>query len=238
MPTQKLYLDDAYAKEGTGIATKVEFTDLVVDKTVFVPTGDGQPNDRGEVVIDGKKYVIADAWNDGESIHLMSQYDSYPSDTVGKKVDQIVDWEARYLHMRFRTALFILQGIAYSDYSSLCRINQTYDDSAWIDVYKDDLTEQVVNEILEKADSIVSSGPEVQTRALSRDQFKESDQLMKITKGKVPDLDKIRVTKVGDLPEFPDSGTQVKKASEVGKINVKTSTTKGKLNIRLSVTLS
>ncbi len=238
MPTEKLYLEDAYAKEGAGIATKVEFTDLVVDKSVFVPTGDGQPNDKGEVVIEGKKYVIADAWNDGESIHLMSLYDSYPSDIVGKKVEQIIDWDARYLHMRFRTALFILQGIAYSEYSSTCRINQTYDDSAWIDIYKDNLTEEVVNEIVEKANAIVSSDAEVKTRFVTREEFKASEQLMEVSRGKIPDADRIRVTKVGDLPEAPDIGTQVKKASEVGKIKVKTSTTKGKLNIRLSVSLS
>lgn len=238
MPTQKMYLDDAYVKEGIGIATKVEFTDLVVDKTVFVPTGDGQPNDRGEVVIDGKKYVIADAWYDGDSIHLMSQYDSYPSDTVGKQVDQLIDWNARYLHMKFRTALFLLQGIAYRDFSSLCRINQTYDDSAWIDVYNDDLTEEVVNALLNKANEIVSSGLDVQTHLVSRDEFKASEQLMKVSKGQVPDAEMIRVTKIGDLPEFPDSGTQVKNTSEIGKISAKTSTTKGKLNIRLSITLS
>lgn len=238
MPTLRIYNDDPYIKEGTGTATFVEFTDLVVDKTVFVPTGDGQPNDRGEVTIDGRKYVIAEAWNDGESIHLMSQYDPYPTDTVGKKVDQVIDWNARYLHMRFRTALFLLEGVAFSDYSSQCRINQTYDDSAWIDVYKEDLTEEIVNSISEKAKSMVASGINVVTRTVSRDEFKNSEHLMKITKGRVPDFEQIRLTKIGDLPEFPDSGTQVKNTSEVGTINVKTSTSKGKLNIRLAITLS
>ncbi len=237
MPTERLYIYDQYAKEGSGTATKVEFTDLVVDKTIFVPTGDGQPNDRGDVMIDGKKYIIVDAWNDGESIHLMS-LDTYPVDIIGKEVQQIIDWNVRYIHMRFRTALFIMQGIAFKDYGSAFRINETYDDSAWIDIYKDDLTEEVVNAILEKAREIVSSGIEVKSRFVSREEFSASEHLMKLVKGRVPDFDKIKLTQISDYPEFPDMGTQVKNTSEVGTINVKTTLVKGKLNNRLSISLT
>ncbi|EQD29357.1 Alanyl tRNA synthetase second additional domain protein, partial [mine drainage metagenome] len=188
MVTERSYVEDPYAKEGTGKAVKVEFTDLVVDRTVFVPTGDGQPNDRGDVIIDGKKYVIVDAWNDGESIHLMS-LDTYPTDIIGKEVKQLIDWNVRYLHMRFRTALYIMQGIAYKDYSANCRINQTYDDSAWIDVYLDNLTEDTVNEILAKARSIVEASLDISSRFTSREEFQASAELMAFTKGKVPDFE-------------------------------------------------
>lgn len=237
MVTERSYVEDPYAKEGTGKAVKVEFTDLVVDRTVFVPTGDGQPNDRGDVIIDGKKYVIVDAWNDGESIHLMS-LDTYPTDIIGKEVKQVIDWNVRYLHMRFRTALYIMQGIAYKDYSANSRINQTYDDSAWIDIYLDNLTEDTVNEILGKARSIVEGSSDIRTRFVSRQEFQASAELMDFTKGKVPDFEKIKLVKISDYPEFPDMGTQVKNTAEVGTINVKTTLVKGKINNRLSLSLS
>jgi alanyl-tRNA synthetase len=237
MVTERSYIEDPYAKEGTGKAVKVEFTDLVVDKTVFVPTGDGQPNDRGDVIIDDKKYIIVDAWNDGESIHLMS-LDTYPTDIIGKEVRQVIDWNVRYLHMRFRTALYILQGIAYMDYSANSRINQTYDDSAWIDIYLDDLTEETVNAILSKARAIVESSLELKTRFVTKSEFQASSELMSATKAKVPDFERIKLVKIGDYPEFPDMGTQVRNTSEVGTINIKTTLVKGKINNRLNITLS
>ncbi|MCL4451717.1 MAG: alanyl-tRNA editing protein [Candidatus Thermoplasmatota archaeon] len=237
MLTERSYIEDPYAKEGKGKAVKVEFTDLVVDKSVFVPTGDGQPNDRGDVIIDDKKYVIVDAWYDGEGIHLMS-LDTYPTDIIGKEVNQVIDWNIRYLHMRFRTALYILQGIAVKDYSANCRINQTYDDSAWIDIYLDNITEDTVNAILEKARAIVKASVELKTRFVTKAEFQASSELMAVTKGKVPDFEKIKLVKIQDYPEFPDMGTQVRNTSEVGVINIKTTLVKGKINNRLSITLS
>jgi len=236
MQTERLYLADPYATEGVGRATKVEFTDLVVDKSIFVPTGDGQPNDKGNVMIDGKNYIIVDTWYDGESIHLMS-LDTYPVDIIGKEVKQLIDWKVRFQHMKFRTALFILQGIAYRDYGSACRINQTYDDSAWIDIYIENLTNEIVNDILEKAKGVVSSAVPVQQRFVTREEFSKIPELMKISKGKVPDFERVKLTKISDLPEFPDMGTQVKNTSEVGTIEIKTTLVKGKLNNRLNISL-
>ncbi|MHB8396162.1 MAG: alanyl-tRNA editing protein [Thermoplasmataceae archaeon] len=237
MTTELLYLNNPYSTQCESKATFVEFTDLVVDRSMFVPSIDGQPNDKGEVVINGKKYPIIDTWWDGKWVHLMS-HDTYPQDIVGQTVYQNIDWEIRHIHMRFRTALFILAGIAFRDYGAGTRINETYDDNAWIDVIADEITEEMVKTLESKANAFVAQKLDVTNRVLSKKEFEENPSLMAFSKGKVPDKENTRVCEIGDLPLQPDMGTQVKNTGEVGNIVIKTSLVKGKINKRLTITLS
>ena len=57
--------------------------------------------------------------------------------------------------MRFRTAMFIISGLAYKFYNAKSRISQTYDDKAWVDLYIDNITEDIVKNITEEANKIV-----------------------------------------------------------------------------------
>ena len=79
---------------------------------------------------------------------------------------------------------------------------------------------------------------QLKTRFVTKAEFQASSELMAVTKGKVPDFEKIKLVKIQDYPEFPDMGTQVRNTSEVGNINIKTTLVKGKINNRLSITLS
>ena len=236
MGTEKLYLDDPYLTEAEGTVQMVEFTDLTVYRSVFFPTIEGQPNDKGDVIIDGKKYLIVDSWIDGLWIHLMS-LDTYPQDLAGKTVKQVINWDIRYGHMKHRTALFIIGGIAFRDYGCSIRINQTYEDHAWIDVMVDDITEDMVKKLESEANEIVSSGIDVETTYISKEEFSSDRKLVDFVRGKIPDYERIRLTKIDGLPAMPDLGTQVKNTKEVGKIAIKTTLVKGKINKRLIINL-
>ncbi len=238
MQTDLLYLKDPYQKEGMGTVKFFEFTDLVVDKSVFYPTGDGQPNDRGKVIIEGKEYVIVDTWNDGTDVHLMS-HDTFPDGTKGKEVHQIIDWDVRYAHMRFRTALKIITGMVYSKYGATTRINQTYDDQAWVDIeMNEDLSEAMVKELQDEANSFVEKNLDVKFEYMPKPEFMKDSELMKISKSRVPDFDTIRIMKIEGLPPQPEFGTDVHKTGEIGKIEFKTTMVKGKISKRLNVFLS
>ena len=140
--------------------------------------------------------------------------------------------------MKFRTALKILSGLVYKLYGSTTRINQTYEDQAWFDFEtKEEITEEFVKKLEEEANRIVESNIPVEFTYVSRDEFAKNEELMKISKGKVPDKDRIRLVKIGDLPLQPDFGTNVDKTGEVGKIEFKTSLIKGKINSRITVFL-
>lgn len=236
MDTQLLYLEDQYLKECDGKVIFFEFTDLIVDKTVFYPTGEGQPNDRGKVIIGGKEYAIVDTWQDGTNVHLMS-HDTFPDDVLGKPVHQVIDWNVRYAHMKFRTALRIISGLAFKLFNATTRINQTYDDQAWIDLEIPEVTEEMIKDLEERANKVVSDGVEVKTEFVSKEEFMKDENLMKISKSRVPDFDSIRLVSIDELPLQPEIGTNVKNTREIGKIEFKTSLVKGKISNRITVLL-
>ena len=237
MKTELLYQADPFRKECDGKVVFVEFTDLIVDSTVLYPTGDGQPNDKGSVSIDGKDYEIVDTWQDCTWVHLIS-LDTYPQNIVGKIVHQKVNWDVRYIHMRFRTALYIIGGLAYKQMGATVRINETYDDQAWIDLNFDgEFTDEQLRKLESDANAIVQGNYEVKYSYVTREQFTSDPEMVRINKGKIPDYDKIRMVKIDDLPIQHDIGTQVAKTGEVGKIVFKPTLVKGKLSKRVTITL-
>lgn len=236
MDTKLLYLEDQYKKEAAGKALWHEFTDLILDETIFYPTSEGQPNDRGKVFIDGNEYIIVDTWSDGESIHLIS-HDTFPDNINGKDVKQVLDWDARYLHMRFRTALKVLSGLAYKLYGATTRINQTYDDQAWMDLELDDITKEQVEELFAEANKLVKSKKDTSFSYLSREDFMKNEEMMKICKARVPDYDQIRIMHLDGAPDQLEFGTNVKNTEEVGEIEFKTNLVKGKISRRINITL-
>ncbi|CAC11640.1 conserved hypothetical protein [Thermoplasma acidophilum] len=236
MKTKALYLDDSYATEGTGTAIFVEFTDMKVDQSIFYPTTFGEPNDTGKVIIDGKEYQIVDTIYDGEYIHLISM-DTYPQTVVGKTVKQKIDWDKRYIHMRFRTALRIISGLAYAKWKVSCRVNETYDDRAWIDIEKPDITEDEINEIMAEANDVVKKDLDVRFRYIGLEDFNRSEDLKKMSIHDAYDEDRIRIMSIEGLPDQPEFGVNVKKTGEVGQINYKTTKLKGKISNRVNITL-
>ncbi|MCL5782988.1 MAG: alanyl-tRNA editing protein [Candidatus Thermoplasmatota archaeon] len=236
METKLLYLDDQYRKECESTALWHEFTDLVIDESIFYPTGEGQPNDRGRVKIDGKEYVIVDTWSDGDNVHLMS-HDTFPDDIDGKKVQQILDWDVRYLHMRFRTALKMISGVAFKLFGATTRINQTYDDQAWFDLEMDEITQENVDELFRVVNKVAQEGKDVKFRLTPRDEFLREEQMMKICKGRVPDYDQIRVLEIDGVPDQMEFGTNVKNTREIGPVEFKTNLVKGKISRRINITL-
>ncbi|MCL4341130.1 MAG: alanyl-tRNA editing protein [Candidatus Thermoplasmatota archaeon] len=236
MNTDFLFLKDQYEKEADSKVVWHEFTDLILDRSIFFPTGHGQPNDRGKVIIEGREYVVVDTWLDGDSIHLMS-HDTFPDDVDGKSAHQILDWDVRYMHMRFRTALKILMGLSYSMFSATVRINQTYDDSAWMDLELDNITEDMVNQLFQKANEIVQRKLPVTFTQIPREQFMKDAEMMKICKSTVPDFESIRIMHLDGVPDQLEYGTNVNSTSEVGKINFKTNLVKGKISRRINITL-
>ncbi|GGM77901.1 alanyl-tRNA editing protein [Thermogymnomonas acidicola] len=232
--TKLLYLDDAYSTKCEGKVIFNEFTDLVVDQTVFFPTGHGQPNDRGKVVIDGKEYGIVDAWFDGTNVHLMS-HDTFPDNIKGKPVYQEIDWDVRYGHMKFRTALRIVSAIAFRDLRATTRINQTYDTEAWIDIESDALDDSFVKALEAECNEIISKGLKTEYVWKSREEFIADQELMSQVRNRPPEGEKIRLVRIGDLPEQVEYGTVVRSTDELKSIRFKTSLVKGKLNKRLTL---
>ena len=106
--TQALYRSEPYRRD---CETRViGFTDsgaLLVDRSVFYPSGGGQPGDSGWLEWDGGRLAIVDTLKAGASVALVPQEGAElpPSGTAARLV---LDWERRHAHMRVHTALHLL----------------------------------------------------------------------------------------------------------------------------------
>ena len=107
--TLPLFRDDAYLRDAA--ATVSAITDeggIVLDQTVFYPTGGGQPGDSGQLTWDGGAIEIATAVKgDGDAIILVPA-EPAPLPAVGAAVVQSLAWERRHRMMRVHTALHLL----------------------------------------------------------------------------------------------------------------------------------
>ncbi|MEO0667880.1 MAG: alanyl-tRNA editing protein [Pseudomonadota bacterium] len=107
--TEMLFRDDAYARDAA--ATVIGHTDeggIILDRTLFYPTGGGQPGDSGQITWAGSSLTIATAVKgEGDAIVLVpSEPRALPP--RGAQIEQHLDWDRRYAHMRVHTALHLL----------------------------------------------------------------------------------------------------------------------------------
>ncbi|SFK60486.1 alanyl-tRNA editing protein [Shimia haliotis] len=107
--TEMLFREDAYLKESDGaVVAHTPEGGIVLDQSVFYPTGGGQPGDSGVLVWGDNAIEIATALKspEGEVVLVPAEPAALPP--VGTLVVQRLDWGRRYGHMRVHTALHLL----------------------------------------------------------------------------------------------------------------------------------
>ena len=107
--TIPLFGDDAYLNETS--AKIIGFSDesgVVLEKTIFYPTGGGQPGDIGSLEINGKSYPVQDTvkGNAGDIVLILEH--GPEGLNIGDTGVQILNWEVRYSHMKVHSALHLL----------------------------------------------------------------------------------------------------------------------------------
>ena len=107
--TRPLFRDDAYLKNAHARVVAVnDEGGVVLDQSIFYPSGGGQPGDGGTLSWDGGGLIVATAVKgDGDAIVLVpAEGSALP--TPGAEVLQNLDWGRRLGHMRVHTALHLL----------------------------------------------------------------------------------------------------------------------------------
>lgn len=107
--TKPLFRDDPYLRDAPAVVTAhTPEGGIVLEESIFYPTGGGQPGDNGRLTWPGGELTIATAVKgEGEEIILIPAEPS-AMPPVGTTVTQSLDWDRRYKHMRIHTALHLL----------------------------------------------------------------------------------------------------------------------------------
>jgi len=110
MATEKLYYADPYLQEMDATVLSCEETKngyaVILDRTVFYPTGGGQPFDTG--ILGGVKVLDVEDRND-EVIHTCDR----PLE-VGSAVHGQIDWDRRFMLMQHHSGEQLVSGIVHS----------------------------------------------------------------------------------------------------------------------------
>ncbi|MDO8882256.1 MAG: alanyl-tRNA editing protein [Pseudotabrizicola sp.] len=107
--TQLLFREDAYLQQvDSRVTGHTPEGGILIDQTVFYPTGGGQPGDCGWVEWAGGRLTIATAVKvEGGQVALVPS-EPLALPPVGAVLAQRLDWTRRHRHMRMHTALHLL----------------------------------------------------------------------------------------------------------------------------------
>jgi misacylated tRNA(Ala) deacylase len=234
--TEELFREDAYLKSCTARVTAVDETGICLDRTVFYPTGGGQPGDTGALRrADGTTVAIADTRKGkehGDIVHVPAA--GQPALNVGDEVTAEIDWERRYRHMRMHTSLHLLCAAVPAGVTG----GQIGADRSRLDF---DTGELVLDKaaIAEKVNALIAANHTVAPRWISDDELAAKPELVRTMSVKPPSgHGKVRLLDIAGVDLQPCGGTHVRQTGEIGPIVVEKIENKGKRNRRVVIALA
>ncbi|MEZ5840600.1 MAG: alanyl-tRNA editing protein [Hyphomicrobiales bacterium] len=231
--TDELFRDDSYLQ--TCDATVVAVNDrggIVLDRTVFYPTGGGQPGDRGVLETDGGPIRIATTVygeSKSEIVHVPAEGESLPA--VGARVTCRIDWERRHRLMRMHTALHLLSAVLPYPVTG----GQIGEDEGRLDF---DIPDAGLDkdEITAAVNALVGEAHGVGMRFITDEELDANPDLVKTMSVKPPrGSGRVRLIEVEGADLQPCGGTHVRSTAEIGSIEVSKIEKKGRQNRRVRI---
>jgi misacylated tRNA(Ala) deacylase len=234
--TEELFREDAYLKSCEARVVSVnERGGLVLDRTVFYPTGGGQPGDRGLMrLADGREVQIATTVYDGDGrtiVHVPAD-GSKPLQSGDTLVAEI-DWERRYRLMRAHTALHLLCAVVAFPVTG----GQVGEAEGRLDF---DIPEQVLDkdELARRINAHIGAGLAVGHRWITDEEMAARTDLIRTMKVKPPmGRGRVRLVEISDCDLQPCGGTHVASTAEVGEAVIEKIEKKGAINRRVRLRL-
>jgi len=234
--TEELFLEDSYLKEFESPVVKLSGREVILAKTAFYPGGGGQPADKGSLGIGPINASVVDARREGADIvHVL---DSAIPETVQKLKGEL-DWERRYAHMRYHTALHVLSGVIWRSFDAKVTGGQMRADRARMDFsFPGEWTAEVVGEIERLANESLAEGRPVKVYELSREEALKNPDLIRTQVNLVPERVKtVRIVEIEGIDTQADGGTHVANTREVGEMEITGHKSKGRQNKRVEFVL-
>ncbi|MCH9780466.1 MAG: alanyl-tRNA editing protein [Alphaproteobacteria bacterium] len=228
--TTKLFETDAYRQSCPAIIEAVFSLDadpdkagVVLDQSVFYPTGGGQPGDSGTLALDDGTEVAIQTTEKHAEFGIVHVVDSAALGqlAVSTPVTVTIDWEKRHRHMRFHSALHLLCGILPFSVTG----GQIATDKARLDFDASAANTPDKQSLTEQLQTLVAASIPSQVEWTSED----VTSLVR-TSGVAPpsQTGSTRILSFGTVDKQPCGGTHVANTAEIGKVFVRKIENKGK----------
>ena len=232
--TDLLYLRDAYATTFDATVTAARENAVALDRTLFYPTGGGQPNDTGTLAGLTVTDVRKEYGDDGETVWHTVEGGLLPA--VGDTVSGEIDWERRHQLMRTHTALHVLCGVIWNEWHVPVTGGNMEPLSARMDFEFDPVPDGFAARIEELVNAEFAADRAIEVAFLPRDTAVHDADLIRTKVNMIPEsVREIRVVDIVGLDKQADGGTHVRSTKEVGALRVLKLENKGKGNKRVRV---
>ncbi|MFV0490385.1 MAG: alanyl-tRNA editing protein [Pseudorhodobacter sp.] len=235
--TELLFRTDPYLAEAEAtLVGQTQEGGLILDRTVFYPTGGGQPGDSGTLDWEGGTVAIATAVKTGEDIALIPQEGQVPP-PLGAGLRQRLDWTRRHRHMRVHTALHLLSVVIPLPVTG----GQVRAEGGRLDF---DMPEPPADPaaLEEELNTLISRDLMVTEDWITDAELQANPELVKTMSVNPPKgQGRVRLIRIGTDAEQVDlqpcGGTHVARTAEIGHVKISRIQKKGRQNRRVAITL-
>jgi alanyl-tRNA synthetase len=179
---------------------------VVLEETIFYPTGGGQPHDLGSV----NGVSLIDVFEkDGVVFHALE----HP--LQGDDASCVLDWPRRLDHMQQHSGQHLLSAVFHDDYGYRTESFHLGEEYCSIDISTPSLSNEDQIAVETKVNTVVFSNLPLLTYTLS------PGERGKVPLRKIPNLDAdLRIVEIQGLDYSPCSGTHVSSTSQIGLVKI------------------
>jgi len=235
--TDFLFRDDAYLTHCDAVITAIDERGFQTDRTVFYPTGGGQPGDTGRLVLaSGEIVEIANTVKgDGPDgiIHVPAGGSAALKVGVPGRLE--IDWARRHRLMRMHTCLHLLSALVPFPVTG----GQVGDGKGRLDF---DMADSIPDKetLTEKLNALIAADHAVTARWITDDELRANPELVKTMAVKPPmGLGRVRLIEVAGSDRPLDlqacGGTHIAQTGEIGPVVVRKVENKGRQNRRVNI---
>jgi misacylated tRNA(Ala) deacylase len=219
---EELFRQDAYLKQTDATVTAVEERGVRLDRSIFYPTGGGQPGDSGMLRWDGGEARVVDSVKaEGNDVLLVLAPDA-PKPAVGARVQAELDW-----------ALHVMSAVIKGNVTG----GQVNADKSRLDF---NLEGEVPTKewVTEEINKLLAVNRPVVPQWVTDEELTSRPELVKTMSVRPPmGQGRVRLLAIEGVDLQACGGTHVAQTAEIGRVECVKIENKGKMNRRFIIAL-
>ena len=230
---EELFRQDAYLKEADATVTALDERGVRLDRSIFYPTGGGQPGDTGLLRWDGGEARVVDTVKAADDVLLVLAPEA-TRPAPGTALHTTIDWARRLRHMRMHTALHVMSAVIKGDVTG----GQVGADRSRLDFNlsgdvpaKDWVTKEI--------NKLIALDRPVTPQWVTDEELAARPELVKTMSVRPPmGAGRVRLLSIEGIDLQACGGTHVARTGEIGRVECVKIENKGKMNRRFIITLA